>query len=170
MTTEFRPTPNRQSGYFSIVAEDTIDAPASRVFETILDLENYGSWSTYATKATKQTQGPVVTGDTIIFCIHLDTSKPGSDTPDTVLLVEDLPERKRFVVASSPLPSWLLWAEKVQQIEHVSDTQCRVTKWISMGGPIAPLVLLFKGKVLQNRFHDYIRELRAYVERKTTQE
>ncbi|CAK4131116.1 unnamed protein product [Aphanomyces euteiches] len=150
MTTEFRPTPNRQSGYFSIVAEDTIDAPASRVFETILDLENYGSWSTYATKATKQTQGPVVTGDTIIFCIHLDTSKPCSDTPDTVLLVEDLPERKRFVVASSPLPSWLLWAEKVQQIEHVSDTQCRVTKWISMGGPIAPLDRHNKRKALRS--------------------
>ncbi|KAF0688500.1 Aste57867_19901 [Aphanomyces stellatus] len=167
----FRPTPSRQSGYFSVLAEDIVDAPASHVFKSILDLDHYDQWSTYATKATKLgAPGPLTAGATIVFRIHLDPSKPGEDTQDTVLLVEDLPECKRFVVASSPFPQWLLWAEKVQEVEVVSDTQCRLRKWISMGGPMAPLVLLLKGSVLQTRFNDYVRELKTHAEKERSKD
>ncbi|KAJ3035772.1 hypothetical protein HDU99_010556 [Rhizoclosmatium hyalinum] len=169
------PTPSHPTGaQFSVSATATIAAPAESVFSIISDLDSYSKWSTYASKATRLSPSsfPLSVGDQIKFHVHLDKDKDGEDQIDTISVLDRDGQVKRLSLVSSPFPTWILWAEKVQEVHPVEGdpSSCVIKLWISMGGSMGVMPSIVKGvvgKKLELRFKDYVNELKEYAERQT---
>ena len=62
------------------------------------------------------------------------------------------------------LPSFLMHAERVNEIEQLADGTCTYRTWETFAGPVARVVRWKYESVLQARFEDWVRDLKAFVE------
>ena len=63
------------------------------------------------------------------------------------------------------VPAFMLHAERVNEIERCEDGTCKYRSWETFGGPYARLVKWSYEKPLQGKFEDWVRDLKAYVEK-----
>lgn len=57
-------------------------------------------------------------------------------------------------------------AERVNEIEDRGDGTCTYRTWETFGGPVARLVKWKYEAILKERFKDWAKDLKGYVERK----
>ncbi|KAJ3060764.1 hypothetical protein HDU98_003267 [Podochytrium sp. JEL0797] len=164
------PSHSASESNFSVYAETTITAPPAKVLQIVTDISNYHSWSTYHThcvhaSATPPTRTTLQVGDKLLVTVHLEKGAKGAQQVDHVSCLNDT----QFAVTSSPMPEWVLWAEKVHECvagRNAEETRFKI--WISMGGAggmMPGLVKALKGAALRARFQEYCAELKACAEK-----
>ena len=91
--------------------------------------------------------------------------KPGGSATSSLLQVTVLDsEAGKICWKFTGAPSWLLRAERVHDITHNEDGTCEYRTWETFAGPMAYIIRLIYGNVLQERFNDWGNDLKRYVE------
>ncbi|KAL3420356.1 hypothetical protein PVAG01_08855 [Phlyctema vagabunda] len=183
-----RPTV-RSLGVFALRATIDIAAPPSAVLKATLAHHSYGMWNSFVPSITIKSQPPppadpsktlgrpddLQLGSQFVMTVYMDGSglksaaELGSATsnPETITVLEELGDgRNGYRVAwkTSMFPDFLLNAERVQEMAENSDGGTTYTTWETFGGPLAYAVKLWSGRALVDRFGDWGRDLKRYVE------
>lgn len=173
------PTPHwgSQSGAaFTVRATVTVKAQPQPILDTLLDTSTWPQWNNFVPRVTissassdsKQRLRPGTT-----FIEHVDMAGRGRSTIVKMRLLmtslddlEDSPRGGHKVVwLGKGYPDWALRSERVHEIyrgEAEGETVYDVYETFS--GPLAWFVKLFVGKTLVERFGQWNRELKYFVE------
>ncbi len=168
---ENMPTPLiPNGGVFSVSSSVVISASASRIFSTIVDTANWHKWNTFVPRVEilKQPSGhsdsaeKLGIGTDMRFQVFM---KPGGSATSSLEQVTVLdPAAGKICWKFTGTPSWLLRSERVHEITDKDDGTCEYRTWETFAGPIAYIIRLIYGNVLQERFKDWGRDLKRYVE------
>ncbi|KAK4964007.1 hypothetical protein LTR66_012525 [Elasticomyces elasticus] len=174
-----RATPHIPSGgLFSSYAACTINAPASKVFEAILDTPSWPQWNTFVPSATVTKQPHAQEGDSrlavgtcMTFKVSM-TSTVSTISKEVVSIIENITPENRvgricWSLDNSGMltPSFMIRAERVNEIEDNGDGTCEYRTWETFAGPAARFVKWKYEQTLQERFEDWVRDLREFVEK-----
>ena len=165
------PTPSLSNGgVFTVSSSVVISAPASRVFSAIVDTGNWHKWNTFvpSVEILKQPSGhsdnsnKLELGTDMRFNVYMT---PGGSVTSSLeqVTVLDL-EGGKICWKFTGAPSWLLRAERVQEMTNKEDGTCEYYTWETFAGPMAYFVRLIYGNVLNERFQDWGKNLKRYVE------
>ncbi|TKA68736.1 hypothetical protein B0A49_06691 [Cryomyces minteri] len=173
-----RPTPLiPEGGLFSPYASAIIRASPSRIHSIIIDTSSYPKWNTFVPNATitKQPNKPAIDSqlamDThMTLKGHMTESMPFASKEIVSML--DEPKTGKGAVTricwnfhgGMLLPGMVMKAERVNEIEDLGDGTCEYRTWETFGGMTAHVVRWKYGKTLQERFEDWVRDLKAYAE------
>lgn len=189
-----RPSPNiPHGGIFSPYASSTIAAPATAVYTALLDTSTWPSWNTFVPSAeitshpsssspsstldTPTTSPILAKGTHMTFTVHL-TPTSTTSSKELVFQIDPPPPSspglspKGTVTRicwtldnrASLTPTWLLRADRVNEIEDLGDGTCVYRTWETFAGPVAWIVKRAYGGQLQERFEDWVRDLKGFVE------
>ncbi len=165
------PTPLLPNGgVFTVSSSVVILAPASRVFSAIVDTANWHKWNTFvpSVEILKQPSGhndsanKLEVGTGMRFNVHMT---PGDSATSSLLQVTVLDsEGGKICWKFAGAPSWLFRTERVHEMINKEDGTCEYCTWETFAGPTAYIIRLIYGNVLKERFNDWGRDLKRYVE------
>ncbi|KAF1823324.1 uncharacterized protein K489DRAFT_318029 [Dissoconium aciculare CBS 342.82] len=144
------PTVSHRDAVLTTTGSVRIDAPAAKVFETLLNVGDYESWNTWIPKVTIKSQpegqsesdAKLHLNTLFIFHVIMDAAKPQSDTP-TELRMSD--------ISTPDHPSDYVSGELLSEKHGFTADSSRVYRmaWKSEGG--------FVSKGLKaERFHEIV--------------
>lgn len=132
-----------------------IEAPIGRVWDILVDVERYGEWNPFTTRAETDFEigSPVD--------LHVTLGPLKLRQPEWIEAVEG--------------PHLLTWGTKVghrsllsarreQRLEARSSTRCRYHTTDALRGLLVPLVVLLFGRLIRRGFNDMARALKARAE------
>lgn len=184
-----RPTasiPN--GGTFSIFATRTINAPASAVYDALTDLSNWHKWNTFIPAHTVLSKPDGSDGTRLVEGMSLEmhcqmTPTMKTNGYDVVTKVGPLNTYARRrndgdVEGGYPVttvlwkmpnswtgyPAFALTAERVHRIVDLGDGRCEYSSSETFGGVLAGLSNWLFGQALKDRFEDWVRDVKQYVE------
>jgi len=144
----------------TLVASDPIeiDAPASIVWEILIDMPRYGEWNPFcvAARSTLEMGAPV-------FMSLVDYTSPGRLIPNVEYICALEPER----LLSWELPdsdAWPYPARRDQVIEPLGPNRCRYLSTDAFTGPNGIHVMRFCGAWVTRAFNDTARALKVRAE------
>ncbi|KAJ9629781.1 hypothetical protein H2203_002162 [Taxawa tesnikishii (nom. ined.)] len=179
-STEPRPTPNIPSGgLFSPYGNATINASASAVYHALIDTSTWPQWNTFVPSATithqpDQAKGSarMVEGTGLLLHVKM-TSSFTTVSKEVVFQVDPPPSPGKVTRVCWHLdnkailtPRFMLHADRVNEIEDHGDGTCEFRSWETFGGPLAKIVRWKYEKALQERFRDWVTDMKNYVEGK----
>lgn len=172
----------RDGGLFSIYAATDISAPPRAVLDALLDVQNWPKWNTFVYSVTI-TSHPhphsknqrMVEGTNMIFHCQMTPSERTSSREACSHISpfrtrQDHPSRPVTYVrwdlhnAMLMIPAFLLKAQRVNEIEDLGEGRCRYRTWQSFAGWSAGNVRKKYEGPLKERFGDWCRDLKRYVE------
>ncbi|KAL1302907.1 hypothetical protein AAFC00_003232 [Neodothiora populina] len=183
-STHARPTPTiPHGGLFSPYSAIQIDAPPQAVYDAIVDAASWKQWNSFVPSATiKPPSGSTDTsnmtlnasmtfkvnmtyGTTTVSKEHVNILDP---PPNTVQSQTGHITRICWVLDNKAIitPRFLMHAERVNEIEDRGDGTTIYRTWETFGGPLARFVKWKYEAMLKDRFKDWARDLKMYVERK----
>ncbi|EMC93961.1 hypothetical protein BAUCODRAFT_216246 [Baudoinia panamericana UAMH 10762] len=171
-------------GVFSIYADTKINAPPKAVYDAILDIEKWKDWNSFVFDV-KVTSHPhshhralrMEEGTNMIFSVRMTeddrtTSKEQCTHvgPLRTLADHDPPAlthiRWSLHNAALMAPGFVIKAERTNELEDVGDGTTIYRTWQTFGGMFANSVKKKYEQALKDRFQDWCRDLKAYVEGK----
>jgi hypothetical protein len=96
------------------------------------------------------------------FEVHMKPGDSATSSLEKVTVLDSVTGKICWKFTGSP--SWLLRAERVHKITDNEDGACEYCTWETFAGPMAYIVRSLYGNVLQERFNDWGRDLKRYVE------
>ncbi|PLB52730.1 hypothetical protein P170DRAFT_434452 [Aspergillus steynii IBT 23096] len=196
-----KPTPNidASDAVLHINSASLIDASSQDVWNTLVDTSTWPSWNTFVPRvsireqpgtdeqpASSDAPSPILQlGTKMTFHVQMDPSSPQPQNAQGVALtvVEfDPPDAATHkpgrivwvndVTAKGGIPSFLLTAERVHEIEEVvveseGGPTRRVTEvrnWEAQVGYLVYVVRWMYGAQLKKNFETWVRDLKQYVE------
>jgi len=170
-------------GVFSVYASTAIHAPPQAVYDAILDVRKWKEWNTFVPEVTitshphshskdiKMTEGvnmtfhvkmkpdeqPTTSKETCTHVSHVHTR--ANHGPPAITTI-----RWNLHNAAIMTPGFLIKAERTNEIEEAEDGTTRYRTWQTFGGWASNLVKSRYEQVLQDRFKDWCRDLKKYVE------
>lgn len=168
-------------GLFSAAGEAQINAPATIVYESLIDTAKWAEWGTFVTSVDIDKQADpaartslLAVGTEMTFHVQMTPSFKTTNQERGVL-VEGPPKptdapgtiyRVCWANQSSALvPKFMLAAERVNEIEVGPNGTCLYRTWQTFTGPYAKIVKWKFGQALDDRLDDWTRELKAYAEK-----
>ncbi|GAB7347090.1 hypothetical protein MBLNU459_g3221t1 [Dothideomycetes sp. NU459] len=180
-----RATPTIQSGgIFSPYSSSTIQAPAQAVYEAIIKTSDYSEWNTFVpsvaiSKHSPGVQDPTVLAKDTAMTLKVNmTSTVSTQSKELVSSVDPPPAshpnatgkvtRVCWVLdnKAAMVPRFMLHTERVNEIDDLGDGTCVYRTWGTFGGPLAWIVKWKYEQTLQERFDDWVKDLKKYVEAK----
>lgn len=198
-----KPTPNidASDAVLHINSASLIDASSLEVWNALIDTSTWPSWNAFVPRVTVREQpgadaqsassdalSPVLQlGTKMTFHVQMDPSSPRPQTAQGVALtvVEfDPPDAAAHkpgrivwandVTAKGGIPSFLLTAERVHEIEEVAIEEeggatrraTEVRNWEAQVGYLVYVVRWMYGSQLKKNFETWVRDLKQYVEQK----
>ncbi|PSK42728.1 hypothetical protein B9Z65_5650 [Elsinoe australis] len=175
------PTPTIPTGaLFSASSSATIHAPASKIYNTLLESTTWPSWSSFVPHVSISSQPPgtdpsstrLVVGTAMNFTVHM-SPKMKTKSPEEVNIVsaaprdEDPPGTKYTICwVGRMMPGVVLRAERVNEIVKTEDPgRCEYKTWETFAGVAAYAVKWSTEGLLVERFEDWTRDLKAYCEK-----
>lgn len=171
-------------GVFSIYAETKINAPPQAVLDAVLDVSNWKQWNTFVYDVTI-TSHPhahhknlrMMEGTNMTFHVQMTpdeqtTSKEACShiAPLRTLANHASPAvtRIRWNLHNAGLmaPGFIVKAERTNEIEDVGDGTTLYRTWQTFGGWASKTIKKKYEQTLQDRFQDWCRDLKKYVEEK----
>lgn len=185
-STHPRPTPTIPAGgLFSPFATIHINASPSAVYDAIIDAGSWKQWNSFVPHVTIKLPPGATFTDTTRLCKHASMTFKSNMTygssavsKEFVNLLDPPPSpsdsrdgsitRICWVLdnKASFTPRFLMHAERVNEIEDRGDGTCTYRTWETFGGPVARLVKWKYEAILKERFKDWAKDLKGYVERK----
>ncbi|TKA66141.1 hypothetical protein B0A55_09794 [Friedmanniomyces simplex] len=172
-------------GVFSIYGDIPIDAPPEAVYDAILDIDKWKDWSTFVSEV-EITSHPhshlknlkMMEGTNMIFHVNLtDTEKTTSrEVCAHIGKLRTLADHEHSHAlthirwdlhnATSMLPGYLLKAQRVNEIEDLGGGKTMYRTWETFAGWTAGHHKKRYEETLKDRFQDWCRDLKKYVEAK----
>lgn len=145
-----------------IYSEIRIDAPPSRVWSLITDLDAYPHWNRFTPRITLATRDLAVGAELDVDCQMTESTLLVGER-EVILEVDH--ERRRFCMGTSrkrgrPGIRSFRW----QICEPDGDARTRFVNYELFEGPLAPVVYLLYRKKLERAFADYVRTVKARAE------
>jgi hypothetical protein len=168
---EILPTPLLPAGgVFTVSSSVVISAPASRVFSAIVDTANWHKWNTFvpSVEILKQPLGhndsadKLGVGTDMRFKVYMKSRDSATSSLVQVTALD--PEAGKICWKFAGAPSWLLRTERVHEMIDKEDGTCEYCTWETFAGPTAYIIRLIYGNALEERFKDWGRDLKRYVE------
>lgn len=182
-STEPRPSPTIPAGgLFSPYAQVHIDASARAVYDAIVDAASWKQWNSFvpnvtvkpgpgSTDATKLSKNAAMTfkanmtyGSSAVskeVVNIIDPPPPTEARAGSITRICWILDNKAIIT-----PRFLMHAERVNEIEDCGDGTCIYRTWETFGGPMARVVRWKYEIILRERFKDWVKDLKGYVERK----
>lgn len=184
-STHPRATPTIQTGgLFSPYSSSTINAPPQAVYEAIIRTSDWPEWNTFIPSVTVNKHSPGSQDPTILakdtamtFKVNM-TSSVSTQSKELVNVMDPPPESHPNSTGkvtrigwtmdnkAALVPRFMLAAERVNEIDDLGDGTCVYRTWQTFGGPIARIVKWKYEQALQDRFDDWVRDLKQFVEEK----
>nr|POE72797.1 hypothetical protein CFP56_30736 [Quercus suber] len=173
----------RDGGVFSVYASTQIAAPAAAVFDALLAIEHWPTWNSFVpevkvtkhprshTKNLRMEAGTFMTFTVQMTASHRTTSKEVCTHVGQLKTWQDHPGhavthiRWSLDNANSFLPGFIMRAERTNEIEELQDGTTVYRTWETFGGWAAGTVRKKHGQALQERFADWARDLKGFVEK-----
>jgi hypothetical protein len=143
----------RKTIYSDIV---TIDCPKERVWQVLLDLENYPKWNPFT--------NPVISTLEIGAPVELHVHMPvrGDRVSTEIVLCKDSNESLSW--GMTMLHPIFLKARRDQKLIALDSKRCTYQTWDAFSGCLTPLVVGLFGEDMQNGFNGVARSLKAFCE------
>nr|POE87491.1 hypothetical protein CFP56_30080 [Quercus suber] len=173
----------RDGGVFSVYASTRIAAPPAAVYDALLAIESWPEWNTFvpAAKVTKHPHSHTKNlrmepGTFMTFTVQM-TATQQTTSKEVCTHVGQLKTWKshpshavthiRWSLdnANSFLPGFIMRAERTNELEELEDGTTVYRTWETFGGWAAGTVRKKYGQALQERFADWARDLKGYVEK-----
>lgn len=129
-----------------IVSSDSveIEAPATRVWEILVNVERYGEWNPFTTRVdTSLEVGSPVDLYVTLGPFRLRQPESIQDVVPPHLLVWGMVMRAR----------WLLETRREQRLEPLGESRCRYVTTDAFTGVLTPLVVLSFGGLIRRGFN-----------------
>lgn len=181
-STSPRATPTISSGgLFSPYATAHINASPQTVYDALVDAAGWKQWNTFVPSVT--VKPPSGSTDTNNIQQHASmtfkvTMSYGNNTvsKEYVNILDPRPgttSRKGSITRicwildnkSLLTPRFLMHAERVNEIEDCGDGTCIYRTWETFGGAVARIVKWKYESLLKERFKDWVKDLKGYVEK-----
>ena len=178
-----RPTPTIPTGgLFSPYATTHINATPQAVYDAILDVAAWKQWNSFVPSVTvKPPPGStdttkLVKNASLTFKVNmtygvstvskelvnvLDSRPSGTPLRGSITRICWVLDNKAIIT-----PRFLMHAERVNEIEDRGDGTCIYRTWETFGGPVSRIVRWKYETVLKERFKDWVKDLKNFVERK----
>jgi hypothetical protein len=140
-------------------AEIEIEAPASKVWATLVDLARYGEWNPF----TVSMRSTLAVGEPIDMRVHMSRWRLTISQRETVRAVE-APEGSRAgrLVWGATMPG--IVAERVQTVTPIGETRARYVTEDTIEGPLAGVSFAMFGGSLEDGFDGVARGLKRRAE------
>jgi hypothetical protein len=145
----------KPSGWFTVQANATINAPAARVWAVLVDLDHYGEWNTFVPSM----QSAFQVGSILRMRVQMRKSMR-TTSAETITAIED----QRLLAWKTRSPAWWLRGERFQVITSIDEHTTIYETQESFKGLLAPLVQLLFEHDLQRGFAAVARDLKARAE------
>ncbi|KAK5728592.1 hypothetical protein LTR15_001729 [Elasticomyces elasticus] len=169
-------------GVFSIYADIAIDAPPQAIVDALLDIQNYIKWNSYV-REIEITSHPhshkkglkMMEGTNMVFHYNLtETEKISKRIACTHIgqlrtLANHAPPALTHIRwdmhnAGSMTPGFLMKAQRMNEIEDLGHGKAIYRTWETFAGWRASHWKNQYEQVLKDRFQDWCRDLKKYVE------
>jgi len=143
------PTPSNPSASgTTFYGSATINAPASIVWQKLLDFSDYTSNTfTPVVEFPSLSSHPLQPGDQGSLDAYVGANDESArPTKVQITLVDE--KNHKFGWKGLGLPTWALRPERVQEVVDLGDGQCEYRTWETMGGPGAMVVNWMMGTKL----------------------
>ncbi len=147
------------SGWFTIQASATINAPLARVWAVLVDLDHYGAWNTFVPSM----QSAFEVGSKLTMRVQMRKNMQVTSV-ETITAIEP----QHLLAWKTRSPAWLLCGERFQIISSTDDQTTEYLTRESFRGLLAPLVQLLFGRDLKRGFAAVARDLKARAESLTS--
>jgi len=165
------PTPLLPNGgVFTVSSSVLISAPASRIFDAIVDTANWSKWNTFvpSVEILKQPSDhsdnaeKLAVGTNMRFTVYMKPGGSATSSMEQVTVLDS--EARKICWKFTGTPSWLLRAERVHEMIDKDDGTCEYRTWETFAGPVAYIIRSIYRNDLQERFNDWANNLKHYVE------
>lgn len=143
------------SGWFSVQASITINAPLERVWEVLTDLEHYGEWNSFVPSM----KADLRVGATLTMRVHMRDNLETTSVETITAL-----EPQRLLAWKTRSPAWILRGERFQVIKASNEQTTEYWTRESFTGFAAPLLQVLYARDLQQGFQTMARDLQAHAE------
>lgn len=135
--------------------ELTINAPASVVWDVLVDNERYGEWNPFVLECDTDLKpgGP----------INMQV-KLGNGTQKANEIIDEVNEGRGFSYRMKPPPLGALASYRSHDIEPKGDNQCVYRSHFELKGWLSPLVVMIMKSKLQTGFDDMSHGLKDRAE------
>jgi len=182
-TLHARATPTIPTGgLFSPYAIVHINATPQAVYDAILDASSWKQWNSFVPSVTvKPPPGSTDSSKlslnaSLTFKVNM-TYGTSTVSKELVNLLDSRPANESRMGSITRIcwildnrsivtPRFLMQAERVNEIEDRGDGTCIYRTWETFGGLMARIVKWKYEAVLRDRFKDWVRDLKNYVERR----
>lgn len=145
----------KPSGWFTVQASATINAPLARVWAVLIDLDHYGEWNTFVPSI----QSTFQVGSKLTMRVQMRKGMQVTSV-ETITAIDD----QRLLAWKTRSPAWFLRGERFQVIASLDAETTEYMTRESFKGLFAPLVQLLFGRDLQRGFAAVARDLKARAE------
>ena len=145
----------RPSGWFTVQASATINAPLARVWAVLVDLDRYGEWNTFVPSMHSTFQ----VGSKLTMQVQMRKGLRVTSV-ETITAIDD----QRLLAWKTRFPAWILGSERFQVVTSLDAEHTEYMTRESFKGLLAPLVQLLFGKDLERGFAAVARDLKARAE------
>lgn len=129
-----------------VVSSEAVDiaAPAERVWEILVDVERYGEWNPFTSKAETNLE----IGSGVELYVRLGPLKLWQSER-----VEAVDPPSLLAWSTKMGAPWLLSARREQRLDVLSDSSCRYVSTDAFNGLLTPLVVLLFGALIRRGFN-----------------
>ncbi len=143
------------TGWFSVQATSTINAPIERVWSVLIDLEHYSQWNTFVPSM----QSAFQVGSLLTMQVQMN-QKLHVKSVETITAIEP----QHLLAWKTRSPSWLLRGERFQVITATSPDTTQYWTREAFTGLLAPVLKLLLSKDLQRGFISVAQNLKTRAE------
>jgi hypothetical protein len=146
----------KTSGWFSVQATSTINAPIERVWTILTDLDHYHEWNSFI---PSMQASPFAVGSTLTMGVRMN---PNTHTTsiETITAIEP----QHLLAWKTRSPKWFLSGERFQEITAIDPHTTRYWTRESFSGILAPVLQILLAKDLQRNFNAMANDLKAHAE------
>jgi hypothetical protein len=145
-----------------IMSDIEIDAPASVVFDTIMDTDAYPTWNPFTPRISLRSAEVVEGAEFELDCQMTESNLLASERE--VILTVDHARRRLCLGTSRKHGRPFIQSFRWQICEPIDATRTRFMNFESFEGPLAPIVYMLYREKLGVAFNGFCRALKQHVE------
>jgi len=142
-----------------IEAQCVINAPIEKVWDALVDLDNYHTWNTFTSKI--ETDFSI--GSTVVLHVHLNLNEKIHIQKETMLEYIEGESMSWGITKSFPVKT-----VRIQKLTKINKSKTSYYTSDVLNGLMTPIVMALYGKKIKNGFDQVAIDLKNYCESLST--